>query len=130
MRRSIEEDAKAAHYERAAEVASRYTKRRESLGTTLRRIEKLEASQRQIDRYIAEGRAPEGSGTSASTPTSRTATPTPVTAATRGMRSTRAAVQATGGGNAAPASVPARSDAPHVERWRHDGRGDDQAGDA
>ena len=61
MRRSIEEDAKATHYQRAATVAGRYTQRREALGTTLRRIDKLEAAQRQIDRYIAEGRAPEGS---------------------------------------------------------------------
>jgi Domain of unknown function (DUF3560) len=61
MRRSIEEDAKATYYQRAAKVASRYTQRREALGTTLRRIDKLEAAQRQIDRYIAEGRAPEGS---------------------------------------------------------------------
>jgi hypothetical protein len=61
MRRSIEEDGKATHYERAAEAASRYTQHREALGTTLRRIERLEASQRQIDRYIAEGHAPEGS---------------------------------------------------------------------
>jgi Domain of unknown function (DUF3560) len=60
MRRSIEEDAKASHYQRAATVAGRYTQRREALGTTLRRIEKLEADQRRIDRYIAEGRAPEG----------------------------------------------------------------------
>jgi Domain of unknown function (DUF3560) len=61
MRRSIEEDAKATHYQRAAKVASRYSQRREAIRTTLRRIEKLEADQRQIDRYIAEGRAPEGS---------------------------------------------------------------------
>jgi hypothetical protein len=50
MRRSIEEDGKATHYERAAKVAGRYTERRESLGTTLRRIEKLEADERRLQR--------------------------------------------------------------------------------
>jgi hypothetical protein len=52
MRRSIEEDRKATHYEHAAEAASRYTQRRESLGTTLRRIERLEAEQRDITRKL------------------------------------------------------------------------------
>ncbi len=61
MRRSIEEDGKAQHHRRAAKVAGQYEQRREALGTTLRRIAKLEACQRQIDRYIAQGRAPEGS---------------------------------------------------------------------
>lgn len=50
MRTSIEEDSKAKHYERAATVAGRYVERRESLGTTLRRIEKLEADERRVTR--------------------------------------------------------------------------------
>jgi hypothetical protein len=62
MARSIEEDRKATHYERAAEVASRYTERREALGTTLRRIEKLEADERRIQRDMepcpTSGRGP------------------------------------------------------------------------
>ncbi len=62
MRRSIEEDAKAAHYERAAKVAGRYTQRREALGTTLRRIAKLEADERRVQRDMqpcqTSGRGP------------------------------------------------------------------------
>jgi hypothetical protein len=50
MHKSIEEDRKAKHYERAAQVAGRYTERRESLPTTLRRIEKLEAERRKAER--------------------------------------------------------------------------------
>lgn len=50
MRRSIEKDAKAKHYTRAAAVAGDYTVRRESLPTTLRRIAKLEAEERKTRR--------------------------------------------------------------------------------
>jgi hypothetical protein len=50
MRRSIEADRAATHYERAAKVAGQYTARRESLPTTLRRIAKLEAEERKTRR--------------------------------------------------------------------------------
>lgn len=50
MRASIEEGRKAEHYEQSAAVAGRYVERRESLGTTLRRIDKLEAEQRRVTR--------------------------------------------------------------------------------
>ncbi|HEV8653139.1 MAG TPA: DUF3560 domain-containing protein [Actinomycetes bacterium] len=52
IRRSIEEDGKASHYQQAAATSERYKQRRESLGTTLRRIERLEAEQRDIARKL------------------------------------------------------------------------------
>jgi hypothetical protein len=62
MRQSIAESAKAEHYERSAEVAGRYVQRREALGTTLRRIEKLEADARRVQRDMepcpTSGRGP------------------------------------------------------------------------
>lgn len=53
MRRSIAEEAKAEHYAERAETAERYQARRESVPTTLRRIEKLEAELRGVNRNLA-----------------------------------------------------------------------------
>jgi hypothetical protein len=50
LRRSVEEERNAKHYQRAAAVAGDYTARRESLPTTLRRIGKLEAEERKTRR--------------------------------------------------------------------------------
>ncbi len=52
MRRSIDENRKAEHYERRAAVAERYRDNRESIPVTLRRIEKLEADARRVQREL------------------------------------------------------------------------------
>lgn len=48
--RGFEEGRKAEHYERRAESAERTRAHRESIPATLRRIERLEAEQRQLER--------------------------------------------------------------------------------
>lgn len=52
MRASITEDRKAGHFAERAETAAQYQERRESVPTTLRRIKKLEAEQRQAQRRL------------------------------------------------------------------------------
>lgn len=52
MSRSVAEDKKAGHWSDRAEAAGQYQERRESVPTTLRRIEKLEAEQRLIQRRL------------------------------------------------------------------------------
>ncbi len=52
MRTAVDESAKAEHYGDRAETAARFRERRESVPTTLRRIEKLEADQRRIQRAL------------------------------------------------------------------------------
>jgi len=52
MRRSVEEGRKAEHYEQRAETAEQFQARRESVPTTLRRIEKLEADRRSWQRAL------------------------------------------------------------------------------
>lgn len=50
--RSVREGSKAAHWTERADTAERYQKRRENIGTTLRRIDKLEAERRGIERAL------------------------------------------------------------------------------
>lgn len=52
MRACVTEAAKAEHYQERAETAERFQERREATGTTLRRIEKLEAEGRDIQRRL------------------------------------------------------------------------------
>jgi hypothetical protein len=52
MRTSITESRKAEHFAGRAETAAQYQERRESVPTTLRRIKKLEAEQRQAQRRL------------------------------------------------------------------------------
>ena len=52
MRTSIAEDRKATHFAERAETADQFRARRESVPTTLRRIKKLEAEQRQAQRRL------------------------------------------------------------------------------
>lgn len=52
MRASIDEGRKAEHYEDRAETAAQFQTRRESVPTTLRRIEKLEAERRLWQRGL------------------------------------------------------------------------------
>jgi hypothetical protein len=53
MRRSWNEDDKAEHFAHRAEVAENVKAARENVPTTLRRIAKLEADERRIDRGIS-----------------------------------------------------------------------------
>jgi hypothetical protein len=68
IRRSSEETGKAEHYQHRAETSGDYKARRESLGTTLRRIEKLEAERRKAERDMTPCRVsgkrvkPDGQG--------------------------------------------------------------------
>ena len=65
-RASIEADKAAEYHERRAQAAASYTQHRESTGTTLRRIAKLEAEARQVDRRIhGTGKAMHGEDTPA-----------------------------------------------------------------
>lgn len=50
--RSTREGDKAAHWTERADTAERSQKRRENIGTTLRRIDRLEADRRRIERAL------------------------------------------------------------------------------
>lgn len=52
MRKSVGEGKKAEHYAHRAELAERYRDHRESIPTTLRRIDKLEAEERRVQREL------------------------------------------------------------------------------